>query len=197
MSGLDALICRLARQFAGGRAAKGVVRLLPRRGVRIRGILQAWGRCHAGAAGGGDGIAVRLDPAVEDTGPADPRPLNRSFTLSFRRMRIDGILVKLETVLPGMPPMFVPPVTAIQFQSAYGRPGVAPGGVGLYVALMLPPRQAEPAPRPEPRPVARGLSATLFDEAARGPLRLAPAYAARGFSEGNGYLPGQVVDRSA
>ena len=37
----------------------------------------------------------------------------------------------------------------------------------------------------------------LFDEAARGPLRLAPAYAARGFSEGNGYLPGQLVDRSA
>ena len=93
--------------------------------------------------------------------------------------------------------MIVPHVRAVQFQSAYGLPGVVPGGAGLWVALMLPPRQAEPAPPPEPRPVARGLNATLFDEAARGPLRLAPAYAARGFSEGNGYLPGQLVDRSA
>lgn len=93
--------------------------------------------------------------------------------------------------------MIVPPVTAIQFQSAYGRPGAVPGGAGLWVALMLPPRPAEPAPRPEPRPVARGLTAPLFDDVARGPRRLAPAYAARGFSEGNGYLPGQVVDRSA
>lgn len=93
--------------------------------------------------------------------------------------------------------MIVPPVTAIQFQSAYGHPAGVPGGASLWVGLVLPPRQADPAPRSAPRQVAHGLTATLFDDVARGPRRLAPVYAARGFSEGNGYLPGQIVDRSA
>lgn len=52
-----------------------------------------------------------------------------------------------------------------------------------------------PAPRPLPRRVAAGLESLLTDGA---PVRpLAPAlYAAQAFSAGDGFLPGQIIDRS-
>jgi hypothetical protein len=68
---------------------------------------------------------------------------------------------------------------------------------GWRLAVLLAPEAVtRPAPRPDPRPLAASLDALLCDGA---PVSARPAAleARRGFGAGNGFLPGQIVDRSA
>lgn len=60
-----------------------------------------------------------------------------------------------------------------------------------------PERGCNVAPRPDARRLAGGLQAPLRNGAANAGRALAAAEAARGFATGNGFLPGQMLDRSA
>jgi len=79
------------------------------------------------------------------------------------------------------------------FRLAGGR--IPPRGLRLAVLLPVEPI-SHAAPRPDPRPLAGGLDGFLCDGA---PVTARPAAleARRGFAAGNGFLPGQIVDRSA
>ena len=74
----------------------------------------------------------------------------------------------------------------------------APLRPGAHVVVL-----AEPVrwPRPAPRSPSPGLAATLTAPLSDGRAPLAPPLprmeAARGFSEGSFYLPGQIIDRRA
>ncbi len=66
----------------------------------------------------------------------------------------------------------------------------------LALALGLEPlRAARPAPRPQPRRLAAALDGLLTDGAPVRPLAPARA-AAAAFRAGDGFLPGQMIDRS-
>lgn len=89
--------------------------------------------------------------------------------------------------------MFVHRASAVHLLQGY--PG-ASGGT-LRAAAFVAARASSPAPRPAPRRIPGGLQSLLFDGAAKGVTRLAATEAERGFSEGNGYLTGLLVNRSA
>lgn len=53
----------------------------------------------------------------------------------------------------------------------------------------------QPAPSPEPRPCAAALEDLLMD-GSRIAWHDRSAHAARAFTQGNGFVPGQIVDRA-
>ncbi len=85
--------------------------------------------------------------------------------------------------------------TRSAISSSLGQPGPS-GYLARFwrVALML--EQARrPAPAPRPRRVAAGLQGLLTDDAALS-LNDRAGAAARAFTAGDGFLPGQIIDRS-
>ncbi|MBP7241678.1 hypothetical protein [Amaricoccus sp.] len=86
--------------------------------------------------------------------------------------------------------------TALQIAVGYGRARTA-GATARLVAVVAEPAGAasRPAPRPAPRRVAADLEALACDG-----VRLRDVAAARAalaaFTAGDGYLPGQIIDRA-
>jgi hypothetical protein len=78
------------------------------------------------------------------------------------------------------------------FRLAGGR---APHRCWRLAVMLAAEAVTPPAPRPDPRPIATALDALLSDGA---PVSMRPAAleARRGFGAGNGFLPGQIVDRA-
>lgn len=77
------------------------------------------------------------------------------------------------------------------------HPGGGRGAArGWRIAVLVAAEPCRPAaPPPQPRPLAAMLDALLSDGV---PVRRPAALEARrGFGAGNGFLPGQIVDRSA
>jgi hypothetical protein len=67
-------------------------------------------------------------------------------------------------------------------------------GLGLVVAV-APVRAVRPAPAPRPRRVASGLEG-LLTEGTAAPHPSPALAAAQAFSAGDGFLPGQMIDRT-
>lgn len=85
--------------------------------------------------------------------------------------------------------------TGTTFPSDLARPGQARVATRILVAVVEAPRPARPAPRPRPRPLAGGLPGLLAEGdpiQALSPIRAA----ALAFSSGDGFLPGQIIDRA-
>ncbi|MBP7001605.1 hypothetical protein [Amaricoccus sp.] len=86
--------------------------------------------------------------------------------------------------------------TRPEIAAGYGRSPVVARAPGLVAVLVEPARAASrPAPRPAPRRIASGLQAPAGDG-----VRLHDAGAARAalsaFTAGDGFLPGQLIDRA-
>lgn len=79
--------------------------------------------------------------------------------------------------------------------AGYGR--AATGSAARVVAVVVEPGRASsrPAPRPAPRPLASGLETLACDG-----VRLIDAAASRAafaaFTAGDGFVPGQIIDRA-
>jgi hypothetical protein len=107
------------------------------------------------------------------------------------------MLVKLSGVLPGIAPMIAATSATFTGSLDYSRAWNRVPARGLRLAVIVPVETlAGAAARPDPRPVAGSLDQLLYDgePAATRPLALE---ARRGFAAGNGFLAGQIVDRSA
>lgn len=89
------------------------------------------------------------------------------------------------------------PQTCAGMAADLARRGFAGAGLAriLVTVVETAPRAARPAPRPRPRPLAGGLTALLAPD---GPVRDpgAARAAAAAFSAGDGFLPGQLIDRT-
>ena len=91
--------------------------------------------------------------------------------------------------------MYVRPSSTASFATPFGGAWHRPSTGAAGYAGAAPQRTA--APRPEPRPIAGGLDRLLFDGVSARTRLLAAVEAERGFGEGNRYLSGLLVDRSA
>jgi hypothetical protein len=85
--------------------------------------------------------------------------------------------------------------TAFAATGGFGHPARRAYGLTLALAVQATPTPRRAAPPLRPRPCAASLQCLLTDGA---PLRLPDLarVAARAFSAGDGFLPGQMIDRA-